>query len=31
MTAELGHLALILALFMALLQGTFPLDRKSVV
>ncbi|MDD1650916.1 MAG: heme lyase CcmF/NrfE family subunit [Methylococcaceae bacterium] len=25
MTAELGHLALILALFMALLQGTFPL------
>ena len=25
MTAELGHLALIMALFMALLQGTFPL------
>ena len=25
MTAELGHLALITALFMALLQGTFPL------
>ena len=25
MTAELGHLALILALFMAVLQGTFPL------
>ena len=25
MTAELGHLALFMALFMALLQGTFPL------